>query len=105
MCLAVPGKILEKFDEAGLPMGQIDYAGARNKACLVYTPEAEIGDYVIVHAGFALNVINEEEAAATLQELERLAAFMDADAKTAEAKAAEAKAAEAKAAEDAEDAE
>ncbi len=80
MCLAIPGKIVEKFDENGLPMGLIDFSGARNTACLSYTPEVEVGQYVIVHAGFALQILNEEEAMASLQELTRLSAFMEADA-------------------------
>ena len=76
MCLAVPGRVLEITEENGLVMGLIDYAGTRNKACLTYTPEAGVGDFVIVHAGFALQVLNEEEAAASLKELGRLAEFM-----------------------------
>ena len=79
MCLAVPGRVLEIFEENGLVMGLIDYAGTRNKACLTYTPEAGVGDYVIVHAGFALQVLNEEEAAASLKELGRLADIMEKD--------------------------
>lgn len=79
MCLAVPGRVLEISEENGLVMGLIDYAGTRNKACLTYTPEAGLGDYVIVHAGFALQVLNEEEAAASLKELGRLAEFMEKD--------------------------
>jgi hydrogenase expression/formation protein HypC len=80
MCLAIPGKVLEKFEENGLVMGLIDYAGTRNQACLIYTPEAGVGDYVIVHAGFALQVLNEEEAQASLRELARLADIMEKDA-------------------------
>jgi len=80
MCLAIPGKIVELFEENGLPMGLIDFSGARNNACLSYTPEAEVGNYVIVHAGFALQILNEEEAMASLRELTRLSAFMEADA-------------------------
>jgi hydrogenase expression/formation protein HypC len=80
MCLAIPGRVLEKNEENGLVMGLIDYAGTRNKACLVYTPEAEVGDFVIVHAGFALQVLNEDEAASSLRELGRLADIMAADA-------------------------
>ena len=72
MCLAIPGRVLEKTKENGLVMGLIDYAGTRNKACLTYTPEVEVGDYVIVHAGFALQVLNEDEAEASLRELARL---------------------------------
>ncbi len=79
MCLAIPGKILSKFDENGLPMGKIDFSGTQNTACLSYTPEAEVGNYVIVHAGFALQILNEEEAAATLKELTRLAEIMASD--------------------------
>jgi len=79
MCLAIPGRVLEINEENGLPMGLIDYAGTRNKACLTYTPEAGVGDYVLVHAGFALQVLNEDEAMASLQELSRLAGFMAAD--------------------------
>ena len=79
MCLAVPGRVLEISEENGLVMGLIDYAGTRNKACLTCTPEAGVGDYVLVHAGFALQVLNEEEAAASLKELGRLAEFMEKD--------------------------
>lgn len=80
MCLAIPGRILETFTDGGLPMALIDYAGARNTACLVYTPEAGVGDFVIVHAGFALQVLNEQEAAASLAELARLSAHLEQDA-------------------------
>ena len=66
MCLAIPGKVLDIYDEHGLPMGRIDYAGTVNTACLAYVPEAQVGQYVLVHAGFALNVLDEEEAQKTL---------------------------------------
>ena len=79
MCLAVPGKIVDRYEENGLPMARIDFSGAQNTACLSYTPEAQVGEYVIVHAGFALQLLNEDEAMATLQELTRLAAIMEAD--------------------------
>lgn len=81
MCLAIPGKVLETYEENGLPMARIDYSGARNTACLSYTPEATAGSWVIVHAGFALQILNEEEAQASLAELTRLAEFMEADKK------------------------
>jgi len=86
MCLAIPGRVLEKIEENGLVMGLIDYSGMRNKACLTYTPEAEVGDYVIVHAGFALQVLNEDEAEASLRELSRLSDIMAEDAKEKDAK-------------------
>ena len=66
MCLAIPGKVVEVSEENGLKMGVIDYSGAKSSACLEYVPKAEIGQYVIVHAGFAISVIDEEEAQKTL---------------------------------------
>ena len=65
MCLAIPGKLIEVFEDNGLKMGKLDYAGTVNTACLEYVPEIEIGQYAIVHAGFALNVIDEKEAQET----------------------------------------
>lgn len=66
MCLGIPGKIIEIYETAGLQMGKVDFGGAIREACLAYVPEAKIGDYTIVHVGFALNVIDEEEAKKTL---------------------------------------
>jgi hydrogenase expression/formation protein HypC len=66
MCLAIPGKVIEIVDEKGLKMGRIDYAGTVQKACLEYVPDVQPGQYVLVHAGFALNVIDEIEAQKTL---------------------------------------
>lgn len=65
MCLAVPGKIIERHEEQGLAMGKVDFSGTVVPICLAYVPEAKIGEYVIVHAGFALSVIDEEEAQKT----------------------------------------
>ena len=79
MCLAIPGRISERYEEAGLPMARVDYAGAVAAACLAYTPEAQVGDYVLVHAGFALQVLNEEEAQASLAEIARLAQVIELD--------------------------
>jgi hydrogenase expression/formation protein HypC len=66
MCLAVPGRIIEIESVDGLLMAQVDFGGAQRQTCLEALPEAKLGDYVIVHAGFALNVLSEEEANATL---------------------------------------
>jgi len=79
MCLAIPGRVLEIFEENGLVMGLIDYAGTRNQACLIYTPEAGQGDFVLVHAGFALQILNEKEAQDSLRELSRLSEIMEED--------------------------
>ena len=62
MCLAIPGKVTAIFDENGLLMGSIEYGGTLSKACLEYVPEIEVGQYTVVHAGFAISVIDEEEA-------------------------------------------
>jgi hydrogenase expression/formation protein HypC len=73
MCLGVPGKIIEIYESSGLKMGTIDFGGVTREACLAYVPEAKIGDYTIIHVGFALNVISEEEAQETLDLLRQIA--------------------------------
>lgn len=72
MCLGIPGKVIKIFEENGLKMGNIDYSGTINKACLEYVPEIQPGQYIIVHAGFGISIINEEEAQKTLEVLEAL---------------------------------
>lgn len=66
MCLALPGKILAITEESGLRMGEIDFSGVKKSACLAYTPEAKVGDYVIVHVGFAISIMDEKQAIFTL---------------------------------------
>lgn len=72
MCLAVPGKIIEIYQNNDLLMGKIDFGGVVREACLAYVPEARVGDYTIIHVGFALNIIDEEEAFETLALLEEI---------------------------------
>ena len=72
MCLAIPGKLLEIFDENGLKMGTVDVNGSKTRACLEYVPDIQLGQYTIIHAGFALKIINEEEAAESLKLWEEL---------------------------------
>ena len=79
MCLAIPGKLLEIFEENGLRMGRIDYSGTLKEACLEYVPEAGIGQYVIVHAGFAISLLDEEEALNSLDALQELARLQRED--------------------------
>lgn len=67
MCLGIPGKIIEIYQSGGLIMGKIDFGSVTREACLEYIPEAKIGDYTIIHVGFALNIISEEEAQETLK--------------------------------------
>ena len=66
MCLGVPGKIVEKYDSGGLKMGKIDFGGVTREACLEYVPEAELGDYAVIHVGFAISLLSEQEAQETL---------------------------------------
>jgi hydrogenase expression/formation protein HypC len=82
MCLAVPGKIVGIFEEDApeVRRGKVDFAGVQKEVCLAFTPEASVGSYVLVHAGFALSVVDEEEAQRifeTLDEMDRLAATED----------------------------
>ena len=72
MCLAIPGKLLEIVDENGLKMGTVDVNGSKTRACLEYVPDIQLGQYTIIHAGFALKIIDEEEAAESLKLWEEL---------------------------------
>lgn len=72
MCLGIPGKIIEIYENEGLKMGKIDFGGAVREICLAYVPEAKVGDYSVVHVGFALNLISEEEALETLELLRQI---------------------------------
>lgn len=62
MCLGIPGRVVETFQEHGLLMGKIDFSGVAKRACLEHVPDVKIGEYVIVHVGFALTRIDEAEA-------------------------------------------
>lgn len=72
MCLGVPGKIVEIYDAGGLRMGRIDFGGVQREACLEYVPEAEIGDYTVIHVGFAISRLSEKEAMASLELINEL---------------------------------
>jgi hydrogenase expression/formation protein HypC len=67
MCLAVPGKILSISGEDTARAGVISFGGAQKEANLAFVPEAQVGDYVLVHAGFAISVVDADEAAQTLE--------------------------------------
>ena len=75
MCLAIPGKIIEFHERNGVRMGKIDYGGITRDACLEYVSDAQLGDYVMVHVGFAISKVDAEEAARTyayLAEMDQL---------------------------------
>lgn len=62
MCLGIPGKIVTTYERDELPMGKVNFGGITKEVCLAYTPEAQVGDYVIVHVGFAISRVDEAEA-------------------------------------------
>ena len=66
MCLGVPGKIIEIYEKQELRMAKVDFSGVTREACIEHVPEAEIGNYVIIHVGFAISLLSEEEAQESL---------------------------------------
>lgn len=72
MCLGIPGKVVETYREHDVLMGKVDFGGVSKRVCLEHTPQVEINQYVIVHVGFALSVVDEEEAQQVFQFLERM---------------------------------
>jgi len=72
MCLGVPGRIVEAYQQDSLPMGKVEFGGILKEVCLAYTPEAQVGDYVIVHVGFAISRVDEAEAREIFSYLEQI---------------------------------
>lgn len=80
MCLAVPGRVLDiNARDPLLPSARVDFGGVVKNISLAYTPQARPGDYVLAHVGFAMTVIDEAEAARTLQALREVAAAVEGD--------------------------
>jgi hydrogenase expression/formation protein HypC len=73
MCLGIPGKILTIYEDNGTKMAKIDFGGVTREACIEVIPEAKPGDWTIVHAGFALNLLSESDAEETLNILREMA--------------------------------
>ncbi len=67
MCLGVPGQVTEIRDDRGTRMATVDFGGVRKEVCLAYTPEAEVGQYTVIHAGFAITLLDEASALQTLK--------------------------------------
>ena len=72
MCLGIPGKLVEVYKQDDLPMGKVEFGGIVRETCLAYTPEAEVGDYVLVHVGFAISRLDEDEAHEVFSYLEQI---------------------------------
>lgn len=75
MCLGVPGKVIEIYDVQGTSMGKVDFGGIQKEVCLAYVPEIEIGDYTIIHVGFAITQLDEASALETLALLQEMGAL------------------------------
>lgn len=75
MCLGVPGRIVEIYDRDGLRMARADFGGVLREVCLEYVPEAGVGDYCIIHVGFAISLVSEGEAQETLRLLQEIASL------------------------------
>jgi hydrogenase expression/formation protein HypC len=84
LCLGIPGQVVSLEDAGGLRMGKVRFGGVVREACLEYVPEVALGDYVIVHAGFAISCVNGEEAARTYQLLEEMGQLTELDETAAE---------------------
>ncbi|MFD5750416.1 HypC/HybG/HupF family hydrogenase formation chaperone [Streptomyces sp. NPDC127033] len=72
MCLAVPGRVLRTEEVDGAVMAEVDFGGVRKEVCLQYVPDAAVGEYVVVHVGFAIQRLDETSARQTLANFERL---------------------------------
>jgi hydrogenase expression/formation protein HypC len=83
MCLAIPGKVEEILTDGDLRVGWVNFGGIRKKVCLDYVPELKVGDYTIVHVGFALSKIDEETAKQTLEDF-RAMGVLDAELESEE---------------------
>jgi hydrogenase expression/formation protein HypC len=73
MCLGIPAKIIETYEQGSLKMGKVDFGGVMKQVCLEYVPEAKAGDYCLIHVGFAISLMDEEEAMETMKLLNEIA--------------------------------
>jgi hydrogenase expression/formation protein HypC len=79
MCLGVPGKVTDIYQQDGIRMGTVDFGGITRSACLEYAPEVDLGSYVVIHVGFAISVVDEEEAARSYELLAEMGNLEDID--------------------------
>ncbi|MEJ2757433.1 MAG: HypC/HybG/HupF family hydrogenase formation chaperone [Anaerolineales bacterium] len=77
MCLGVPGKVIELYKAGGLKMAKVDFGGVTREACLEYIPEVKLGQYVVIHVGFAISLLDESEAMETLSLLQEITDIED----------------------------
>lgn len=84
MCLAIPGKVIETYTQGGLHMAKVQFGGVTREACLDYVPETTVGEYVLVHVGFAISRVDEEEAHRTYEALAQLDQLSELEAPVVE---------------------
>ena len=84
MCLAIPGKVVETYDQGGLRMARVQFGGITREACLEYLPDTQTGEYVLVHVGFAISRVDEAEAERTYQALIELDQLNELDSPVVE---------------------
>ena len=77
MCLGIPAKVIELYQTNGMKMARVDFGGAIKEACMEYLPEVKVGDYTIVHVGFGLSILDEQEALETMELLRQIDAQGD----------------------------
>jgi len=84
MCLAIPGKVTDVYEQQGMRMAKVQFGGITREACLEYVPETQVGQYVLVHVGFAISTVDEEEAKRTYELLEELDQLTELEAPVVE---------------------
>ncbi len=75
MCLGIPAKVIELYEKDGMKMARVDFGGAIKEACMEYLPEVKVGDYTIIHVGFGLSILDEQEALETMELLRQIDAL------------------------------
>jgi hydrogenase expression/formation protein HypC len=75
MCLGIPARVIELYEANGMKMARVDFGGAIKEACMEYLPEIKVGDYTIVHVGFGLSILDEQEALETMELLRQIDAM------------------------------
>jgi hydrogenase expression/formation protein HypC len=75
MCLGIPAKVIELYQANGMKMAKVDFGGALKEACMEYLPEVKVGDYTIIHVGFGLSILDEQEALETMELLRQIDAM------------------------------
>jgi hydrogenase expression/formation protein HypC len=77
MCLGIPGKVIDIYEQNGIRMGRVDFGGLVKEVCLAYVPEVALGDYTIVHVGFAITKLDQASAQESLALLHQMCSLED----------------------------